>query len=166
MPAIKIAIFDDHPIIASGIIGYLAQYPEQINTFFAAHTRPDLHANISAHPPDVLILDVVAPDVNGLDLFVEVIKTFPKVKIIAYTTLKSPILVENLLLTGVKGFVNKSQPLDELLDAIEEVYNGYISVPQKYKYLTARFRETQNTTLTPREIEIIVEISHHFLLPL
>ena len=159
MKTIKLGIFDDHPIVSGGVTSFLGNYPEQITILFAANSRAILLEKLAESTPNVLILDVVAPDVNGLDLFTEISKNYAAIKIIAYTSLKSPILVENLLMVGAKGFVNKSQDPHDLLDAVEDVYNGYISVPQKYKYLTARFRETQNNLLTAREIEVIALIA-------
>lgn len=155
MNAIQIGIFDDHPIIMDGIVGFLTRLPNQINVVFTTSTKEDLLKNLSQQIPDVLILDVVAPDINGLDLFTTIISDFPSVKIIAYTSLKSTILVENLLGIGVKGFVNKTQSPQDLIEAIKDVNFDLISVPEKYKFLTSKFRQPANTNLTKREMEII-----------
>lgn len=155
MNTIQIGIFDDHPIIMDGIVGFLTKQPNQIKIIFTSTTREDLFKNINQQVPDVLILDVVAPDINGLDLFTNIINDFPKIKIVAYTSLKSTILVENLLSIGVKGFVNKSQPPQDLIQAIKDVNFDLIYVPEKYKFLTSKFRQPVNSNLTKREMEII-----------
>ena len=95
------------------------------------------------------------PDINGLDLFTELLKTYKGVKVIAYSTLKSPVLVENLLSMGVRGYVNKNQDPEELAIAVNDVYYDLISVPEKYKFLTSRFREPESSLLTKREMEIL-----------
>ena len=155
MNTIQIGIFDDHPIVMDGIVGFLTRLPNQITIVFTTSTKEDLLENLSRQIPDVLILDVVAPDINGLDLFTTIISDFPSAKIIAYTSLKSTILVENLLSIGVKGFVNKTQPPQDLIEAIKDVNFDLISVPEKYKFLTSKYRQPANTNLTKREMEII-----------
>jgi DNA-binding NarL/FixJ family response regulator len=159
MSIIRIGMFDDHPIIMDGLSGFLHNFKNQIEVVFIAENRGELLKRINFHDVDLLVMDVVAPEVNGLDLFQEVLEKYPSLKIIAYTSLKSTILVENLLSIGVKGFVNKSQKSKDILDAILSVCEDQIVVPEKYKFLTSKFRENQSISLTKREIEIIVLIS-------
>lgn len=155
MSQIQLGIFDDHPIIADGIAGYVAKFPQEISIAFIAHTKEEVLNKLNEQFPDVLVLDVVAPDVNGLDLFTDILKLNPAAKLIAYTSLKSAVLVENLLSIGVKGYVSKTQSPDDLLKAIKDVSYGLVSVPQKYVFLTSRYREPQNNALTKREFEIL-----------
>ena len=97
MSIIRIGIFDDHPIVTDGISTFLAKFPNTIEITFSSYNRKDLITQLTEKELDILIMDIVAPDVNGLELFNEVINDFFSVKIIAYTSLKSPILIENLL---------------------------------------------------------------------
>lgn len=155
MNTIRIGIFDDHPIIADGIAGYVSNFSREISIAFVAHTREELLQALNMQFPDVMVLDVVASDVNGLDLFTDILKLHPTARLIAYTSLKSAVLVENLLSIGVKGYVSKTQPADDLITAIKDVNLGLTSVPSKYVFLTSRYREPQNTALTKREFEIL-----------
>ncbi len=159
MSIIKIGIFDDHPIVSNGVISFFSNHLFEVSVMFCASTREDLIKNLEKSKPDLLILDIVAPDVTGLDLFTELIKQHKSIKIIAYSTLKSHVLVENLLSIGVKGFVNKNQQPEDLLQAIKDVYYDLIYVPEKYKFLTSRFREPVKNTLSNRETEILLLIS-------
>ncbi len=159
MSLIKLGMFDDHPIITDGLKGFLQNYKAEIEVIFSAENRAELLKALDENTIDVLIMDVVAPEVNGLDLFVEVLELYSDLKIIAYTTLKSIVLVENLLSIGVKGFVNKSQKSSDVYNAIIDINENQIVVPEKYKFLTSKFRESQTVSLTKREIEIIHLIS-------
>jgi DNA-binding NarL/FixJ family response regulator len=159
MNQIQLGLFDDHPIIADGIASYIAKFPQEISIAFIAHTKEEVFTNLNVQFPNVLVLDVVAPDVNGLDLFTDILKINPAAKLIAYTSLKSVILVENLLSIGVKGYVSKTQSTNDLLTAIKDVNNGLIYVPQKYTFLTSKYRASENTALTKREFEILLFIS-------
>ncbi len=155
MSQIQLGIFDDHPIIADGIAGYVSKFSKEMSIAFVAHTREDMLLAVTAKCPDVIVLDVVAPDVNGLDLFTDILKINPAAKLIAYTSLKSAVLVENLLSIGVKGYVSKTQLPEDLVAAIKDVYFGLTSVPAKYTFLTSKYREPQNSALTKREFEIL-----------
>jgi DNA-binding NarL/FixJ family response regulator len=159
MSTIKIGILDDHPIVSRGLADFFNDKNNQFIVEFTANNRTDLLEKLGKGMPDVLIVDIVVPDINGLDLFSELIKTFKGVKVIAYSTLRSPVLVENLLTMGVRGYVNKNQEPEELATAVKDVYYDLISVPQKYKFLTSRFREPESSLLTKREMEILLLIA-------
>ncbi len=159
MEQIKLGIFDDHPIVSNGLVNFLSNFKNDISILFVANTKLDLESHLQKTKPDIVVLDIVAPDVNGLELFMELRKSHPKIKLIAYSTLKSPVLVENLLSIGVKGFVNKIQQLGDVYEAIKDVNYDLLSVPEKYKFLTSRFHQVNKTTLTSREMEILILIS-------
>jgi DNA-binding NarL/FixJ family response regulator len=153
--AITIGIFDDHPVVASGLRDCIATSAPTRSLLFCAHSRADLLTQLALAQPDIMILDVVAPDVLGLDLFAEVRRLFPAVALIAYTHLRSPILIQNLLTLGVKAYVNKMQPLADLLQALTQVEAGQIYLPPKYAYLASPFRIPEHAPLTDRELEIL-----------
>ncbi|MEM7283406.1 MAG: response regulator transcription factor [Pseudomonadota bacterium] len=153
---ISIGIFDDHPVLGIGLRGMLAPYSDfQVNVL--EQTRESLLTALHQQPVDVLILDVVAPDVEGLDLFKEIRTVFPDIAVMAYTTLKSPVLIENLMALGVQGYVNKRQPEAELIEAVTTVAAGKTWVPKAYEYLTKRsvYDEVAPVELSAREQEIV-----------
>ena len=121
------------------------------------HTRDGLINALPHCQLDVLIMDVVAPDVEGLELFKEVHQKFPEIAVLAYSTLKSPLLVENLLAIGVQGYVNKRQSESELLEALNTIVSGKTWVPEQYRHLAVRGGSTRTTPveLSAREQEII-----------
>lgn len=153
---ISIGIFDDHPVLASGLRSMLEAH-SLLKISLVEHTRDGLINALQQCPLDVLIMDVVAPDVEGLELFKEVHQKFPGIAVLAYSTLKSPVLVENLLAIGVQGYVNKRQPASELLDALNAIVSGNTWVPEQYRHLTVRSGTTPTTLveLSAREKEII-----------
>ncbi len=159
MNSIKIGILDDHPIVSRGLSDFFVNKNDQFSVAFTVNTRTELLAELEKSLPDVIIVDIVMPDVNGLDLFTELLKLHKGIRIIAYSTLRSPVLVENLLAMGVRGYVNKNQEPEELASAIKDVYYDLISVPAKYKFLTSRFREPEKNMLTKREMEILQSIA-------
>ncbi len=155
MNSIKIGILDDHPIVSRGLSDFFVNKNNQFSVAFTVNTRVELLSELEKGLPDVVIVDIVMPDVNGLELFTELIKLHKGIRIIAYSTLRSPVLVENLLTIGVRGYVNKNQEPEELASAIKDVHYDLISVPAKYKFLTSRFYEPEKNMLTKREMEIL-----------
>ena len=153
--SIRIGIFDDHPLLASGLQASLDTQPD-FSVAFTAETREALQASLGQHELDVLVLDVVAPDVEGLELFRQLGNSHPELPLMAYTTLKSPVLVENLLALGVLGYVNKRQAVAEAQETVRQVASGQVAVPEQYRYLVKRpSQQPDPVELSPREVEII-----------
>ncbi len=149
---IILGLFDDHPFFITGLRNFLERH-DFISIGFTANTKLDLEKELSTTLPDILIMDVLAPDVTGLELYYDARKKYDSLKIIAYTSLKSEILIDSLLSIGVKGYVNKNQPPEDLLEAIKDVHYDLISVPDQYKNLIPETTEIK-TIFTPRESEI------------
>jgi DNA-binding NarL/FixJ family response regulator len=156
----KFGIFDDHALMNQGLSESIKKtFPEGI-IVFTCTDRTELFANLKRNSPDILIMDVVAPDVAGLELFEKISRDFGSVKIIAHTALTSPVLVENLLSMNVKGYVNKRQPEDAIIDAIKAVISDEVYVPNDYKYLVKKTGGSKESSfLSEREKEIIQLIS-------
>ena len=153
---INIAFFEDHPIVAKSLVTLFTN--EAATTLlFKAATKSELYAALDIYDAtlDILIIDLLAIDVQGLEIFETVHKKHPQIKQIAFTSLTSPILVENLLAVGVKGYVNKNQEIEDLLAAIEKVKAGEIYLPTDYNFLLKRNTTPINSALSEREIEIM-----------
>ncbi|MES2512631.1 MAG: response regulator transcription factor [Bacteroidota bacterium] len=149
---IILGIFDDHPFFIEGLKGFLQKH-DVISIEFTASTKIELEQKLSDTKAEILIMDVLAPDVTGLELYFYTVKKYPALKIIAYTSLKSDILIESLLELGVKGYVNKNQSPEDLFDAIKDVYYDLISVPAEYEDLIPKTTSIKSI-FTPRESDI------------
>jgi DNA-binding NarL/FixJ family response regulator len=149
-----IAIFDDHPVLGHGAAELLRRATVW-QVLYVENTRDGLLEQLAQRQPDLLLMDVVAPDVNGLDLFKEIRKLHPTVHLVAYTQLKSPILIESLLQIGVRGYVSKLQPAQDLVAAVQAVAAGELSFPPKYLHLTSRYRLPEDHLPSERELEVL-----------
>ncbi|MEO8235610.1 MAG: response regulator transcription factor [Flavobacterium sp.] len=161
MQNISIAIFDDHPLIISAITNELFLH-QNIKLLFTANDKITFHEFLKQQQPDVLVLDIVADDILGLELFNFVLSNYPTCKIIAHSSLSSTTLVENLLNIGVKGYVNKKYPIEILFAAIKTVFDDKVYVSNEYLFLTSQFQKPQTALLTDREIEIVNMIGNEF----
>jgi DNA-binding NarL/FixJ family response regulator len=151
----KIGIFDDHTMMHHGLTDLIKKQMPSCQVMFNCNNQNALFENIKKHHPDILILDIVVPDVTGLELFEKISKDFPEIKMIAHTALTSPVLVDNLLSLKVRGYVNKRQPESEIVEAVKQVTEEKIYLPQDYKYLMKKSGVKENTFLSEREKEII-----------
>lgn len=159
---IRVAFFEDHPIVVKSLTSVIEEQAN-MELVFSSSTKHDLYETLAVHSTiDVIILDLLAADVNGLEVFDYVTKNYPSIKIISFTTLSSPILVENILTIGAKGYVNKNQDLDDLIEAINTIYSGLIYLPDDYSFLIKMEQSSKKNTLTEREIEIVQLISREF----
>lgn len=156
---VSIGIFDDHAFFIKGLTDFLENYKNEMQVLFTATKVDELHAQLNKRLPDVLIVDVLSPEVTGLELYIDILKKHEDLKILAYTSLRSDILIESLLEIGVKGYVNKNQTPSELVEAIKDINYGLVSVPDIYQDLVPKEQKTVNKIFTNREFEIIQLIS-------
>lgn len=155
-----LGIFDDHPLTGKGIADFLKHEPG-ISILFVKHTKAELMEQLQSQAPHVLMLDVLAPDTRGLELFEVVSKKYPRVKMIAHTSLSSTILVESLLTLGVKAYVNKKQKPEDIVTAIREVLDDGIYLPADFQFLLKKPRDPYSA-LSAREVEVLHYIAREY----
>ena len=159
---INIAFFEDHPIVQNSLISTFRNQPD-LNLVFFASTKADLYDKIQKHSNlDVIIIDLLANDVQGLEVYEYLNKNYSQISVISFTSLSSPILIENILCAGAKGYVSKNQDVEDLLEAIRKVSKGEIYLPDDYSFLFEKHTTNTSISLTEREKEIIQLIIMEF----
>jgi DNA-binding NarL/FixJ family response regulator len=159
---IKVALFEDHPVVLRSLVSFLSEQ-ETIEVTFTAKTKFELHENLSINNEvDIFVVDLLGVDIKGLEIYEFLCKNYPDSKVISFTSLSSAVLVENLLAIGVRGYVNKNQDLEDLTTAIHDVYNGHTSLPSDYDFLIKKNLQSKAHSLSNREIEIIQLIAKEF----
>ncbi len=159
---IYVAFFEDHPLVINSLENLINKETD-LNLVFKARTKKELYESLENHQEiDVLLLDLLADDVNGLEIYEYVHKKFKNLKVISLTSLNSPILIENLLLNGVRGYVNKNQDMEDIVTAIRDVNNGNIHLPEDYQFMIDKFQLDRKLLLSDREVEIITYIIKEF----
>lgn len=150
---------DDHLIVANGIATMLKDHPliELINI---SKTGTELLKNLKKTQPDVLLLDIQIPDIQGDELAKIVVKEYPKIAIIVLTNMDQVFYVRNMFMNGVKGYLLKSTNTESLVEAITTVNRGnqYIDSAMReqmaYELLDTRKAQTK-PMLTKREQKIL-----------
>ena len=109
MKTVKIGLFDDHPLLLKGMNNYLFEKVDKAKIEFAISDKSIVLQKIATSKIDVLIMEIVADDFSGFKLMHTIRLSYPKLKLIVYSVLKSKMLIENLRDLGVFAFVNKKQ---------------------------------------------------------
>ena len=151
----KILLVDDHELIANGIISLLAPYPR---FHVMAHIGDGLEVYNACliHSPDILILDLGLPGINGLDLIPQLQRRLPQMHILAYTAHMEEFMAIRTLAAGALGYVLKNSSRQTLLAALQTVaaHKRYIDPALNRQAINAALdtkSDNAEILLTPRE---------------
>lgn len=160
----KIAITDDHVMVLKGIVSMLDTVPELTIVGTYKNANETLNS-IAINTPDVLLLDINLPDINGIDLSKLLLKKYPDLKIIALTNFEDISFVKRMLKNGVHGYLLKNTDKLELLEALKTVLSGevYLQKDIHKRLLSQLPKKTRDNGLRPkltrREQEVLIAIS-------
>lgn len=124
---IKVAIADDHALFRKGIVEILADFPE-IQFLYGAANGKELLQKISTSPdqPDVCILDINMPEMNGFETAAAIRKQYPDIKLLALSMYDSEFSIIKMLKSGAHGYVLKDIEPEQLKEAIIKIHTtGY-----------------------------------------
>lgn len=163
---IKVAITDDHPIVANGLKKILDDFAN-IDVVAVYTTGNDMLKEVGASLPDVMLLDMNLPDLEGPELARQLLKKFPSIKIIVLTSSDVTVQVKKMLQIGCQGYLLKDSDDKTIVQAIETVYDGgqFLSPVIQQQLVNDMFRtknQKQNTLLTRREKEVLQLITQEF----
>src|SRR6266508_2383953 len=120
---IRILTVDDHPLLREGIAGLVA---DQLDMSLVAEASNGLEAiqQFREHRPDITLMDLQMPDMNGLDAMVSIRGEFPEARIIILTTYTGDVQVLRAMKTGARAYLLKNLLDKELLQTIRAVHAG------------------------------------------
>ena len=149
---IRILAVDDHPIVREGIAALIAIQPDMILVAEASDGREAIQ-QFRTHRPDVTVMDVQMPEINGLDALIAIRNEFPDAKIIMLTTYKSDTQIVRALKAGAQGYLLKNVIHKELLNTIRAAYTGKKTVSPEASLEIVE--HATDETLTPAEISVL-----------
>ena len=123
MKKIRVMIADDHPILRKGTRGLLEDEPD-IEVVDEAGDAPETLKKVRIHQPDVLLLDIVMPGLDGLEAAQKVRESSPRTRIVIHTLYDTQDYVHLALQAGALGYLLKSGPPEEIPGAIRAAYAG------------------------------------------
>jgi len=124
---IRVFLVDDHPIVREGVRSYLTSCG--VVVVGEASDAPEALRKAKKLAPDIVILDVNLPSLDGGELARRLHLVVPKARLIAFSIHSSEEYVGRMARCGVQGYVIKDQPMAELLDAIRQVSRGGTHFP-------------------------------------
>ena len=119
----KILIADDHPLIANGIKESLEKSPGNDVVSIANNGKEALDY-LESHQIDLLLLDIDMPIMNGIDCAIHVLKDYPEAKVVILSMHNDAYTIRKVMDLGVKSYLLKTIPSDELLFAIDKIAKG------------------------------------------
>jgi DNA-binding NarL/FixJ family response regulator len=149
---IRVLVADDHPIVRSGLAGVIGQQPELTLVGEAANGREALE-RFREHRPDVVLMDLRMPDMDGVSAIGAIRAEFPDARILALTTYEGDVDIHRALEAGARGYLIKDMLLTDVLGAIRAVHRGERVIPMAVAAKLAEF--TPRADLTHREVEVL-----------
>ncbi len=129
---IQVIIVDDNPIFLEGITSYLSKF-EQFDIVAVFTSGPMLIEAISEYDPDLILMDIEMPWLNGMETAKRLSVYGMKLKLIAITMYYDGIYIRKLKEAGFMGFVNKNNVSENLIQVMETVLKGEASFPEAGK---------------------------------
>lgn len=129
---IRVFLADDHDVVRQGLRSVLeASANPSIEVLGEARTGTEAVKKINELKPDVAILDVSMPELNGLEVTRKISKASPHTKVLILTVHDSEQLIENVLRAGARGYMLKSDAARCLAMAVESLFNGVLYLSPK-----------------------------------
>ena len=153
---IRILTVDDHRLIRQGIAGLVAVESDMRVVAEAANGREALQ-QFRAHRPDITLMDLQMPEMNGLDAISAIRGEYPEARIIVLTTYSGDVQALRALRAGARAYLLKDALDKELLDAIRAVHAGRKAVSPEVSFQLAE--HATDDALTPGEVRVLRLIS-------
>ena len=151
--AIRVMIADDHPIVREGLASMIARR-EDMEVVAEANNGQEAVGMFRLHRPDVTLMDLRMPQMDGTEAIDLLCREFPRARFIILTTFDGDEYIYRGLRAGAKAFLLKDTPREQLLDAIRGVHTGQSYIPPEIAAkLAARVGIAE---LTPREQKVLI----------
>jgi len=121
--AIRVLIADDHPLMAEGIANTFEAVSDIDVKFIVSNGQEALNI-LAEELIDVVLLDIDMPVLNGIECAKQIVKLYPEIKIAILSMHQEASVIKHLTEIGVKSYMLKTIPSEELIEAVKLIYNG------------------------------------------
>ena len=149
---IRILVVDDHPVVRAGIGTLMAGQADMSLVAQATNGREAIQ-QFRAHHPDITLMDIQMPEMNGLDALIAIRNESPEARIIMLTTYSGDAQVMRAIKAGARGYLLKSALHRELLETIRGVHAGKKALSAEVSYEVAE--HATDDALTPAEVRVL-----------
>lgn len=167
MDQIKIFVADDHQLFIEGIKA-LTRDSQEVKLIGEAENGEDLLAQLKTNQPNVILMDINMPKINGIEATKKIRQLYPEIKILALTMFDDTLYVSEMIKAGASGYLLKNAGKAELITAITTVYKGerYVSSEVSLKMIDKMNSNDQSSAenkmppvrkseVTKKELEIL-----------
>jgi len=152
---IRILVVDDHPIVRDGLVAILSTQ-DDFEVVGEAGNGEEALAQIVAHKPDVMLLDLEMPVMDGVATLMQLQADGGTVRTIVFTVFDTDERIVSAMQAGAKGYLLKGAPRDEVFRAVRVVHEGgSLLEPLVASKLLNRLSNPDPDALTPREDEVL-----------
>jgi DNA-binding NarL/FixJ family response regulator len=152
MPRIRILSVDDHPLFREGVAAVLQGQPD-MSLVGEATTGREAIERFKQHRPDVTLMDLRMPDMNGIEAITAIRSEFPAARIVVLTTYAGDVQALEALKAGASGYLLKNMLRKDLLETIRAVHAGKRRIPPEVAIDIAEHAAEDG--LTAREVEVL-----------
>jgi DNA-binding NarL/FixJ family response regulator len=151
-PTIRVLTVDDHPLMMAGIAGEINAQRDMRVVAQAADGNEAI-SHFRAHRPDVTLMDIRMPKLNGIDAITAIRNEFPQARIVVLTTAAGDIQALRAFKAGAVGYLLKNLLRTELIDTIRIVHAGQRRIPPEIAQQLAQ--HATDDALTSRELDVL-----------
>jgi len=147
---------DDHPLLREGLAAIINNQADMVLVAQAA-TGGEAVKVFKQHQPDVTLMDLRLPDMNGIDALMAIRAEFPEARVIMLTTFEGDVDIRRSLEAGARGYMLKNTPPKELVEVIRQVHKGKKRIPAEVAAHLAEYYG--DDALTEREIDVLQHVA-------
>ncbi len=157
MTAIRILLVDDHAVVRSGLTKFL-MVNKDLELVAEASDGAEAVQLAGLHKPDVILMDLMMPGMDGITATREIRQKYPQIKVIALTSFSEQNMIQGALQAGAIGYLQKNVTASELGNAIRSAYNGRMTLSQEAVQVLANTNSQTHlpgNELTERERDVL-----------
>jgi DNA-binding NarL/FixJ family response regulator len=157
--ALRVLVVDDHPVVRTGLRGMLAADPA-IDVVAEAGSGEEALALVERDRPDVVLMDLRMPGMDGVTATALITERHPGVRVIVVTTYDTDTDILRAVEAGATGYLLKDTPRDQLAAAVHAASRGEtVLAPPVAAKLVTRMRAPAAEQLTPREVQVLAAVA-------
>lgn len=153
---IGILVVDDHPLLREGIAAVIGGQPE-MRLVAEATNGVEAIEQFTVHRPDITLMDLQMPEMNGIDAIAAIRAHSPSARIVVLTTYHGDVQALHAFKAGASGYLLKSMLRKELIDTIRLVHAGGTRIPPEIASEIAKYMASE--ALSAREIEVLRQVA-------
>jgi DNA-binding NarL/FixJ family response regulator len=155
---IRVMVADDHPIVRGGIVALLAAAGD-LEVVAEASDGVEAVRLAAEHRPDVILMDLRMPGLNGDEATARILAADPSTRIVILTTYESDASILTAIEAGASGYLLKAAPQEEILAGVRSVARGEVALAPSIAAMLVQRVAKPTISLSPRETEVLALVA-------